>query len=385
MNPRTRYVLLLLTFVPAFIRAETPQQPAPLQPVQAITRPRNPLPPEAASANIQHFSFIAYGDTRGRRDGEQVQYEHSLVMDGMLAAIKRLEGTEYPIRFVLQSGDAVVDGRDPRQLNVSFVPLINRLTTEGGLPYFLAAGNHDVTSAENLDSPERILGLRNYLQMMVNLIPPDNTSRRLPEYPAFAFGYGNTFVVAIDSNIASDKTQFEWVKAQLEGLDRKRYVNVIVFCHHPVFSSGPHGASHVEPPTLALRTLYMPLFRTHHVKVIFSGHDHLFDHWIERYTDDTGIHRMDNVVSGGGGAPLYQYSGEPDLSEYLRSNQAAKVQVQHLAKPGVEPGENPYHFVLVRVDGENIDIEAIGVDFGRGWQPYQTNKASLRDSPPPQH
>ena len=382
MNSRLRYVVvLLLLVVPVLITAQAPQQPAPLQPVQAIARPRNPLPSEEASANVTKFSFIAYGDTRGRRDGIAIQYEHSLVVDGMMAAIKRLENSEYPVKFVLQSGDAVVDGRDPRQLNTSFIPLINRLTAEGGVPYFLAPGNHDLTSADRLDSPERILGLRNYMQAMANLIPPDNAARRLAEYPTFAFGYGNTFIIGFDSNIAADKTQFEWVKAQLQGLDRKRYVNVIAFCHHPVFSSGPHGASHTEPQTLVLRATYMPLFRSQHVKVVFSGHDHLFDHWVERYTDGSGDHRMDHVVSGGGGAPLYQYTGEPDLTEYLLSSKADKVRVQHLAKPGAEPGENPYHFVLARVDGENIDIEAIGVDFGRDWQPYRTNKTSLKDGP----
>jgi len=35
---------------------------------------------------------------------------------------------------------------------VSFAGLINRLTTEAGVPYFLAPGNHDVTPAAALDA-----------------------------------------------------------------------------------------------------------------------------------------------------------------------------------------------------------------------------------------
>jgi hypothetical protein len=69
-------------------------------------------------------------------------------------------------------------------------------------------------------------------------------------------------VVGFDANIAGDEKQFEWVKAQLEGLDRKRYVNVIAFCHQALFSSGPHGGSTVEPQTIDLRTKYMPLLNT---------------------------------------------------------------------------------------------------------------------------
>lgn len=68
------------------------------------------------------FSFIAYGDTRGRRDGVAVQYEHSLIVDSMLAQMKRLQSSEYPVRFIIQSGDAVVHGQNAKEWNVSFIP-----------------------------------------------------------------------------------------------------------------------------------------------------------------------------------------------------------------------------------------------------------------------
>jgi hypothetical protein len=377
MKVPTRYfAIFILTLLPGLVVGQENQ--APLA-VQAIAAPKRPLPPEEASAGVAKFSFLGYGDTRGRQDGVELQYEHGLVVNGMLAAIKRLETTEYPVRFVLQSGDAVVNGGDARQWNISFVGLINRLTTEGGVPYFLAPGNHDVTVAENLDSPQRQQGLRNYLQAMSQLIPPDDAQRRLAGYPTYAFGYGNTFVVALDSNIANDMTQYNWVKAQLEGLDRKRYVNIVALFHHPVFSSGPHGGPKLEPPSAAMRTQYMPLFRANHVNATFTGHDHLFEHWVEHYSDSTGRHRMDLVTSAGGGAPLYTYQGEPDLAEYLRANQAASVQVEHLVKPGRQPSDNPYHFVIVHVNGEHMDMEVVGVDGGTGFSPYRNNKVDLSD------
>ena len=346
--------------------------------VRAIAPATRPLPPEEASASVSRFSYIVYGDTRGRRDGLEIQYEHSLVVDGVLEAIKRLEATDYPVRFIMQTGDAVFNGGDPGQWNASFVGLINRLTTEGGVPYFMAPGNHDLTAAEELDNPQRQQGLRNYLDALSHLIPSDGAHRRLSGYPTYAFGYGNTFVVALDSNIANDRTQYQWVKGQLEGLDRKRYVNVVAIFHHPVFSSGLHGGSKVEAPSAALRSRYMPLFRAHHVKLLFAGHDHLFEHWVESYVDSTGRHRMDLVVTGGGGAPLYIYQGEPDLTQYLQSNEASKVQLDHLVKPG-PTGDNPFHFIIVRVDGDWMDMEVIGVDWGSGYQPYRSNKVELRD------
>jgi 3',5'-cyclic AMP phosphodiesterase CpdA len=354
------------------------QQPS-SERVRAIAPPSTPLPGEQESRGVTRFSFIVYGDTRGRRDGLEIQYEHSLIVDSALARIKQLAATPYPVKFVIQSGDAVLNGRDPKQWNVSFTPLIDRLTKEADVPYFLAPGNHDVTSAPAADSPERQIGLRNYFDAVSALIPRDGSPRRLSGQAAYAFGYGNTFVVSFDSNIAGDERQFQWIKGQLEGLDRARYVNIIAFCHAAPFSSGPHGAAIVEDSTIELRKRYMPLFRAHHVRAVFSGHEHLFEHWVERYVDGGGAHRMDLIVTGGGGAPLYTYQGEPDLREYRKAGQAGKVAVEHLVKPGVERGGSPYHYVIVRVDGDSLDLEVVGVDWGLGFQPYRSNKVELKD------
>jgi hypothetical protein len=201
-------------------------------------------------------------------------------------------------------------------------------------------------------------------------------------YPTYAFGYGNTFFLAFDSNIADDSAQAVWVERQLAGLDRKRYVNVVVFCHHPAFSSGPHGGAVIEPQTAAIRARYMPMFRKYHVRLLLVGHEHLFEHWVERYRDSTGAHRIDQIVSGGGGAPLYAYQGEPDLRAYIQAGIAQQVRVQHLVKPGPWPGDNPFHYVVVHVDGDKVSVDVVGVDWGRGFAPYASASASLVDRPP---
>jgi hypothetical protein len=35
--------------------------------------------------------------------------------------------------------------------------------------------------------------------------------------------------------------------------------------------------------------------------------------------------------------------------------------------------------LLAQVDGDRIRIEVIGVDWGRGYQPYRSNATELRD------
>lgn len=338
-----------------------------------------PLPSEAASAGITKFSFIAYGDTRGGLDGIALQTNHSAVVSSMLRTIAARERTSDPIKFVVQSGDAVTDGRSALQLTVSYVPVVSRLT-DAGMPYFFEVGNHDVRNSPNLADTDRVRGLKNFFAANKNLIPAEGSPRRLTGYPTYAVGYGNTFILFIDSIIASDSTQFNWIRKQLEGLDRKRFPNVAIVCHHPAYSSGPHGAFNNDQPELDMRRVYMPLFRQHHVRLILAGHEHLFEHWVERYTDASGAHRLDQIVSGGGGAPLYAFVGEPDLRSYLNANTQSALSVVHLVRPGVDPGQNPHHYLVVHVDGERIRIEVIGVDWGQNFQPYRSNTITLENN-----
>ena len=89
----------------------------------------------------------------------------------------------------------------------------------------------------------------------------------------------------------------------------------------------------IEPQAASIRARWMPLFRKHHVRLLLTGHEHLFEHWVERYVDASGTHRIDEIVSGGGGAPLYGYMGEPDLRDYLATGAADSVTLEHLVRP----------------------------------------------------
>jgi hypothetical protein len=368
--------------------------------VRPIEPPAIPLPDEAASAGITRFAFVAYGDTRSSGapnepgDADVVHPEHSRLADLMIERARAAASTPFPIRLVLHSGDAVLRGQNAAMWNVGFSPIIERLTRGANLPYFFSVGNHDVTSMPGGD-PGRALGLHNALTAMSKLMPPEGSPRRLGGYPTYALGYGNTFFIAFDSNVASDIVQLAWVTDQLEHLDRARYRHVVAFFHHPVFSSGPHsGASaapapgtgekapdRVEPQTVALRTLYMPLFRKHHVRLIIAGHDHLFDHFVERYTSGGAAYRMDALVTGGGGAPKYGYAGEPELRAYLAAASADGVRVEHLTKPGALPSENAHHFVIVQVDGDRLTLEVVGSD-PSPYRPYAGQRSIISLSDP---
>lgn len=93
------------------------------------------------------------------------------------------------------------------------------------------------------------------------------------------------------------------------------YLPLARFFHHPAYSPGPHGGSHIDSQAASIRARWMPLFRKHHVRLLLTGHEHRVEHWVERYVDGSGPHRLDQIVSGGGGVPLYGYVGEPDVND----------------------------------------------------------------------
>jgi 3',5'-cyclic AMP phosphodiesterase CpdA len=356
----------LIAALAAPLAAQQPTRPAPPAPlpplvaVRPIEPPRHPMPPEPKSAGETRFSFVIYGDTRSAAAADNLRPypPHEQVIDTMLAAIKARAHTRFPVRFVLQTGDAVFRAAVGLMWNASYTPAIERLTRGADLPYFLTAGNHDVTTLP-AGNPARELALHNTLAAMSRLIPPEGSPRRLNGYLTYAFGYGPVFVVAIDSNVATDPLQLAWVTDQLEHLDRRRFPTVIAFLHHPPYSSGIHGGPSLEAPARAIRDLYMPLFRRHHVRLIAAGHEHLFEQWIERYEEDGQPYRMDTIVTGGGGAPTYTYRGEPDLSAYVAAGAAEHVRVEHMVRPGTTAAENPKHFVVITVDGDRLTEEVI--------------------------
>jgi hypothetical protein len=368
---------IAFVFALSAIAASSPlaqQAPAPVV-VRAIEPPAIPLPAESASAAIRKFAFIAYGDSRGPADGQIVQPQHSAVVDTMLDAIASERAAGFPVRFVTQSGDAVVNGADGAQWNTSFIPVIERLTRGAGLPFLFAVGNHDVGGRPAGD-PDREARLRNVNAAMSKLWPPEGSARRLDGYPTFAFGFGQMFFIAFDSNITEDPVQLDWVSKQLAGLDRQRFPIVVALFHHPPFTTGSHGGPAIEKESAAIRRLYLPLFRKYHVRMTIAGHDHLYDHFVEHYDDETGTHRMDHIVTGGGGAPIYTYRGEQDLTQGMPA--APHDVVEHITRPGAIVADNPHHFVVFEVDGDRIWEKTIAT-VARPFTPLGEARFELAD------
>ena len=88
------------------------------------------------------------------------------------------------------------------------------------------------------------------------------------------------------------EAQMAWLKQQLES---KRAPFTLVAGHHPVYSDANHGDTKELVEDLA------PLLEKHGVHVYLCGHDHDMQHLeMEKF-------RTSFVLSGGGGARLYQH------------------------------------------------------------------------------
>jgi hypothetical protein len=63
-------------------------------------------------------------------------------------------------------------------------------------------------------------------------------------------------------------------------------------------------------------------------------------------------------------------AGLPDLNGYLKANDSLKVLLQRLVKPGNQDSPRPYHCLIVKVDGDKLDMQVIGMDWGKNFAPY---------------
>jgi hypothetical protein len=125
----------------------------------------------------------------------------------------------------------------------------------------------------------------------------------------YSFIAGEWLILMLNSNIPATRGSPQWEFARAE-LESQRTPCTMAVWHHPVFSSGPNGA------TPAMRDMWA-LLETYRAEVILNGHDHLY----ERFARQTADGRPDPVngirqfTAGTGGAELYHFARAAGNSE----------------------------------------------------------------------
>ncbi|MCP4541109.1 MAG: metallophosphoesterase family protein [Chloroflexi bacterium] len=232
------------------------------------------------------FSFAVLGDTRTGHLAHQ-------------GVVDRIVGLEPD--FVLHSGDFVNNGTKASEWD-TFFDIERSLMRQA--PLFGALGNHERNSQHYYDAFHL----------------PGNEQW-------YSFDYGNTHFVALQldgyANYTPGSPQYIWLENDLANTDR---FWKIVFLHPPLHSSGRHGGNETVRDALG------PLFADYDVDLVFSGHDHDYERSI--------VGDVVYVVTGGGGAPLYEQEESNPYSVYFASvNHCVSISINAntLTGVGVEP------------------------------------------------
>jgi hypothetical protein len=252
------------------------------------THPADPAAP---------FRFVVFGDSGS---GAQPQLD--------VAAQVSVSDPD----LVIHTGDVIyVDGA-PSELDPHyFTPyrdLIDRI------PFYLSFGNHDVRTQNGRPLKDAV-----YL--------PGNEKY-------YSFDFGDTHFIALDTNdsTAPGSAQYLWLEADLQATTATW---IIVYFHHPPYSSSNHGSD------LTVRAHLTPLFDQHGVDIAFSGHDHNYERTFPLRADQPDPQGVTYVVAGAGGAGRLYASG---TSAFTATS------------------ESVYHHVQVDIDGSQATLTAIRSD-----------------------
>jgi hypothetical protein len=245
------------------------------------------------------IDFVVYGDNR---DGTAV---HASLVD-------RIRAT--PASFLVQTGDMVANGNDADDWS-RFFSIERELLRDRCL--FPVIGNHEIASPVSN-------GARRYAEFFRLPSPPGSSER----YYTFRWGNVRFFMLDAQNDFLGDER--DWLEKSLTDADGEAGVRWrFVVLHHGPYSSGLHG------PNKAMNAEKIPAMLVRHkVDLVLAGHDHIY----ERGLGDEGLRY---VISGGGGAPLYQV---------------------HHDDPHAQRFEAVNHFLAVSTSSTETKLRAIRLD-----------------------
>ena len=251
--------------------------------------------------------------------------------------------------FTLFLGDAADDGRRGK-LWEYFLDDYGKLIRD--YPFLPAVGNHEYTNDP--------MGLANYEAIF------DYPRFFVQDMPQAAVFVLNSNFLVDQHGIVDDAKQEElwkkwfvsndpanpsWLQQQLER--RRDRPFKIVAMHHPIVTYAWHfkdwlGDAHGQNLE-GKRKQLLNLFRKYGVQVVFSGHEHLYEHDVIRW-DGARPHVMHQVISSGGGTPPRNIATRSELDDRQTYYDQQGLNVENLRQ------ETAFHYTHVSIQPDSMVI-----------------------------
>jgi hypothetical protein len=253
--------------------------------------------------------------------------EHQ-VLGAVMAKLDTLKTQGRSVSAVINTGDLVYDGQDPRHWQ-RFLRIWQPLYAR--VPYFAVAGNHEKTWTVN--------GLANWRTATGLPIGGDRM------YYCFDSADGWVRFVALDSNpitmpgvhwskdvqIKYSKEEVDWLTARL----KEHRGPSLVFMHSPPYSAGYHRMEwEMDPVMQKRRDQIVDAMTKGGISVLVGGHEHDYERALITFPDKSVLITM---VQGGAGAPLHPLPAPAD---------AARLFSQSHVEGGAIKPENVYSAVI---------------------------------------
>ncbi len=263
-------------------------------------------------AESQDFNFIVFGDS-GTGSKEQKQLE--------------LQMEKEKFELILHTGDLAYQRGSYQEIQENVVDIYKNIFEKAA--FYPSLGNHDYLT-------------NNGQPFMDTLDLPGNERYYSVEHKQILF-------IALDTNKPLDEVPNEMLPWLEDTLQKAKSKWILVYFHHPPFSSGSFHGSEKR-----VQDKIVPILEKYNVDFVFSGHEHNYQRTCLVEGNSCGSKGVLYIVTGGGGGPLYTVGKD----QWFTAKQISA-----------------HHFVLAEKKGCTVSFSVVGLN-GEQLDQFSKSKCS---------